>query len=314
MGTKIAFLFPGQGSQAVGMGKALCEETEIGRRRFEEASKILGFDLMAPCFSGPEEVLKKTAVAQPALYVHGAIACEILRSRGIEPTHTAGHSLGEYTALFAAGVFDFTTGLRLVKARGEAMNVASEATKGVMAAIIGLDSAVLRELCEEATAQGTVALANINAKGQVVISGEPDAVSAVTEAAKTRGAKRAVSLAVHGAFHSPLMATAAKPLGKILGESTFAAPRARFVANTTAGFLDDPAAIQEQLGAQITACVRWAESMETLCEDGVELFVELGPGNVLAGLMKRIRRGATCVTAGDPESLAKVAEAIASKG
>ncbi len=307
---KIAFLFPGQGSQAVGMGKALFKETDIGRRRFEEASEVLGFDLTTPCFQGPEEALKKTGVAQPALYVHGVILSELLREAGVEPTHAAGHSLGEYTALCTAGVFDFATGLRLVKARGEAMNAASEATKGVMAAIIGLETKVVEDLCDEAQTHGVITVANINAPGQVVVSGEPDAVDTVIDAAKTAGAKRALPLVVHGAFHSPLMASATTPMRKALAEADFAAPALRFVANTTASLLDSPDDIEQQLAAQITGCVRWVESVETLLGDGVDLCVELGPGNVLTGLLRRIRKGFPGLTANDPASLAKALAAI----
>lgn len=311
MAPKIAFLFPGQGSQTIGMGKALCEETDFGRRRFAEASEILGFDLTVPCFQGPEEALKKTGVAQPALFVHGVIAAEWLRERGLEPTHTAGHSLGEYTALCVAGVVDFATGLRLVKARGEAMNAASEATKGVMAAILGLPPAAVKNLCDEAQAHGVVAVANINAPDQTVVSGEPDAVSAVIEAAKSAGAKRAVPLLVHGAFHSPLMSTATLPMTRALAEAHLQPPRLRFAANTTGGFLDDPETIRQQLVAQITGTVRWVDCMQTLLDDGVDLFVELGPGNVLTGLLRRIRKGVCCIPAGDPDSLAKVIETAA---
>lgn len=310
MTQKIAFLFPGQGSQAIGMGKALYETTEIGKRRFEEASEVLGFDLMTPCFQGPEEALKKTAVAQPALYVCGTIAAEWLRSKGVEPTHTAGHSLGEYTSLAAAGVFDFATGIRLVKARGEAMNAASEATKGTMAAIIGLELPALEEICKEAKAHGVVNVANINAPGQVVISGEPDAVGAVVDAAKSKGAKRAMPLAVHGAFHSPLMASAQKPMSRALSDAQLGEPTLRFVANTTASFLTQPEEIEKQLIAQITGCVRWVECIQALVKDGVDTFIELGPGNVLSGLMRRIHRDATCLSAGDPESLEKALEAF----
>ncbi|NUP90239.1 MAG: ACP S-malonyltransferase [Candidatus Sumerlaeia bacterium] len=310
MSKKIAFVFPGQGSQEVGMGKALFEGTEIGRRHFEQAAQVLGFDLASACFSGPEEALKRTGVAQPALFTHGVICGEWLRAQGITPTHAAGHSLGEYTALCAAGVFDFATGLALVKARGEAMNQASEATKGVMSAILGLSVEVLDRLCQEAQAHGVVTVANINAPGQVVISGEPDAVDAVEEAAKTAGAKRVVRLVVHGAFHSPLMATAAIPMRKALAAAALSAPQARFVANTTGGFLDNPGEIRDQLAAQITGCVRWVDCVTALADDGVEMFIELGPGAVLAGLIKRIRKGAVCLSAGDPESLGKIVEAV----
>jgi [acyl-carrier-protein] S-malonyltransferase len=311
---KLAFVFPGQGSQEVGMARALCEQTAEGRRLFGEAASILGFDLAAACANGPEEALKKTGIAQPALFTHGMVCCEWLREQGVVPTHTAGHSLGEYTALAAAGVFDFETGLQLVKARGEAMNQASEATKGVMAAIIGLGIDVLDRLCAEAQAQGIVTVANINAPGQIVISGEPDAVSAVEEASKSAGAKRVVRLVVHGAFHSPLMSTAAAPMKRALASAAMSAPKARFVANTTGGFLDSPDDIREQLAAQITGCVRWVECIEALIDDGVELFVELGPGNVLAGLIKRIRKGTVCLSADDPESLAKIVEAVRASG
>jgi [acyl-carrier-protein] S-malonyltransferase len=310
MTSKIAFIFPGQGSQAVGMGKALFEETEIGRRRFEQASEILGVDLQTPCFQGPEDALKITAVAQPALYVHGTALSEILVERGVRPTHTAGHSLGEYTALAAAGVFDFETGLRLVKARGKAMNAASEASKGVMAAVIGLPIGVIRGICDEAQAHGIVTVANINAPGQVVISGEPDAVGAAIETAKTKGAKRAIPLPVHGAFHSPLMASALKPMTRALADASLQAPEPRFVANTVATFLSDPDEIRTQLAEQITGCVRWVECIEALVEDGVQLFVELGPGNVLTGLLKRIDKSVTGVAAGDPDGIEKVIEAV----
>jgi [acyl-carrier-protein] S-malonyltransferase len=309
MGAKIAFLFPGQGSQAIGMGKALHDETEIGKRRFDEACEILGFDLKTPCFQGPEEALKKTGVAQPALFVCGAILSELLRERGIEPTHTAGHSLGEYTALCAAGVFDFETGLRLVKARGEAMNQASEATIGVMAAIIGLDLPAIENICAEAETQGVVTIANINAPGQVVISGEPDPVGAAIELAKSAGAKRAIQLVVHGAFHSPLMASATVPMRRALADASFSAPKIRFTANTLGTFVGDPAEIENQLTEQITGCVRWVDCLETLLSDGVDLFVELGPGNVLSGLIRRVRKGTPCVSAGTPEDLDKVLEA-----
>jgi trans-AT polyketide synthase/acyltransferase/oxidoreductase domain-containing protein len=308
-GAAKAYLFPGQGSQARGMGEALF-------RRFPElcatADGLLGYPIASLCVDDPDRRLDQTLFTQPALFVVNALSYLAAVEDGAAERVAvfAGHSLGEYSALFAAGAFDFATGLRLVKARSEAMNEASEATNGIMAAIIGLPVDVVRHQCAEARAHGEVELANINDPTQVVISGEPDAVSAVVDAAKTAGAKKAVQLVVHGAFHSPLMDSATVPMNRALADAKIEAPKTRFAANTVGGLIDDPEEIRTQLGKQITGCVRWVDCVQALIADGVTHFVELGPGKVLTGLMRRINREIPCVAAGDPESLEKAREAL----
>ena len=283
----IAFVFPGQGSQSVGMGKDWFENTEFGKSLFEQADDLLGRPLSRICFEGPEEDLRMTGNQQPALYVCSAAALAGLFERGIQPTIVAGHSLGEYSALFASGAFDFKTGLKLVQTRGNLMNDAAERQPGAMAAIIGLDIEPLRELCE--SAEGICRIANINSPGQIVISGEKEAVEKVSEEAKAAGAKRALMLPVHGAFHSPLMQAAAEEMAKTLEAEQIDLPRIPCLSNVTADSHSSPEGIQELLARQITSPVRWVEIMERILQLNPKVVVEVGPGKVLTGMFKRMK-------------------------
>lgn len=306
---KIAFLFPGQGSQAVGMGREAAERLPGGQGIFARADAALGFPLEELCLHGPEEELRQTENTQPALYVTSAITLELLRNAGIEPWAVAGHSLGEYTALHAAGVFDFETGLALVRQRGLAFAEAGAREAGGMAAIIGIDASRVAELCREAAAGGGVcAPANLNEPAQTVISGTPETVDRACELAKAAGAKRALRLPVSGAFHSPLVASAGAVMKEALAAVEMEKPKAIFVNNVDAAILDDPAAIRDGLVRQVTGAVRWYESVGRLVERGVEAFVEVGSGKVLSGLVRRVARDIPCHTT---ESAASIDKAIA---
>jgi [acyl-carrier-protein] S-malonyltransferase len=291
------FLFPGQGSQSVGMGKDLAEQFEIARRRFEEAAHILGFDLARVCFDGPEEELRQTRVTQPALYVHSCILSELLAERGLTPARAAGHSLGEYSALYAAAAFGFADGLRLVKARAEAMQQAGQQNPGTMAAVVGLHDQVVRDVCREAEEVGVVVPANYNSPDQIVISGEVAAVRKAVELAKARGAKLARELPVSGAFHSPLMKPAAESLAEAIVATPVAMPRIPVVSNVTARPHTDAESLRRLLTQQLLCPVRWSESMTELAAGDVEWF-EVGSGNVLAGLLKRTIPDAAARTIG----------------
>jgi len=309
MPKKTAFLFPGQGAQAVGMGKEWAAAFPAARAMFQRADEILGRPLSAVCFNGPEEDLRRTENAQPGLYVCGLAGAALLREAGVKIEAAAGHSLGEYAALAAAAVFDWEKGLRLVRARGEAMSAAAEARKGTMAAILGLEDERVVEACRKAQSAGIVTAANFNGPGQVVISGEPAAVEAAIAACKAAGARRALPLPVHGAFHSPLMESAVAPMRAALAGVRFSDPRAQFVANVTGGFMADAASIRDGLARQITSCVRWTETMRRLLDAGIELFVEVGPGKVLSGILKRMDRDAVSLNCATPADIQKVVEA-----
>ncbi len=279
----IALLFPGQGSQAVGMGRALYEKSAQSRKLFEEAEEILGIPLRQYMFEGPPEVLKRTSITQPALYVHGyAVAVE----RGIEPVAVAGHSLGEFTALAVAGVFDFVEGLKLVKVRAEAMQAACDEKPSAMAAIVGLPNEVVETLCQEVT-EGLVVPANYNSPGQLVVSGDTEAVEDLILKAKAAGARLAKKLEVNGAFHSPLMASAREKLATAIAATSFRPPKYAVYPNVSAQPTKDPNHLQELLTEQLTAPVRWAQTLQNMWADGIRSFYELGPGNVLVGLVKR---------------------------
>jgi [acyl-carrier-protein] S-malonyltransferase len=302
---KLAFVFPGQGSQSVGMGKDIFETTNVGKNFFSKADEILGFPLSALCFEGPAEDLQQTINTQPALYVCGVIACEYLREKGLSPSLVAGHSLGEYAALYAAGVFDFQTGLRLVRKRGELMQQAGDVAPGSMAAIIGLDFDTINEICttvSESTGK-PVCPANFNSPKQLVISGDAGAVEAAMEKAKEQKARRVIPLKVSGAFHSPLMAPVADEFGKFLEQSEFNDATIEFINNADAELLKDAAAIKDSLVRQLTSCVRWSDSMQKAVSMGYSTFLESGPGKVLTGLLRQVDSSVQCHPAGTIEAI-----------
>ena len=308
--TDFAFLFPGQASQFVGMGKDLYEESAAARAIFDEADEVMGTALTELCFSGPREALQQTAITQPAVFVHSVAACRLLQAHGLEPAFVAGHSLGEYSALVAAGSLAYREGLELVKRRGQLMQQAGADSPGTMAAIIGLDDEVVSALCQQAGEAGTVVAANFNAPGQVAVSGETAAVERVRELALEAGAKRALELEVSGAFHSPLMEPAAREMREILQEAEIRTPGSPVVTNVAARPVGHPEELRKHLIAQITQPVRWTESILSLHANGVVRAAEVGPGAVLKGLVRRIERRMRVISAGTAADLAAAAANI----
>jgi len=305
----IAFLFPGQGAQLVGMGADLVGVYPAAARVFEEANDIVGFDLRQICFEGPAETLNTTTMSQPAIFTTSAALLEIMRTEsataGIVPNVTAGLSLGEYTALYAAGTMSFADGLKLVKKRGEAMQAAADATEGAMVSIIGLDEDKVRQLCEQAGAGDLLEPVNFNCPGQIVASGTVAACERAVHLAPEHGAVKAIRLEVAGAFHTEMMASAADALRQALAESQITAPGSiRVLANISADYYSDAAAVAEGLARQLTSPILWQKCMERLLEEGVEQFYEIGPGRVLTGLMRRINRKTRVVNISSAESLA----------
>jgi [acyl-carrier-protein] S-malonyltransferase len=304
----LAFLFPGQGSQKVGMGRALHEAEPAARAVFAEADAALGTSLSRLCFEGPEEQLTLTANAQPAILTVSIAALRVLEARtSLRPGVVAGHSLGEYSALVAAGALRFADAVRLVHLRGKFMQEAVPAGVGAMAAILGLDAAVVAAVCQESAGGEVVSPANLNGGGQVVIAGHKSAVERACVAAKARGAKRAVPLAVSAPFHCALMQPAEDKLAAELARVEIAAPRIPVVTNVEAAPNQDPARARALLARQVTAAVRWEESVQRLGAMGVRRAIELGAGNVLGGLVRRIAPEMVVDSAGDPEAIVALA-------
>jgi [acyl-carrier-protein] S-malonyltransferase len=282
-----AYVFPGQGSQFPGMGQELYNSLPSAKLLFEQANDILGFRITDIMFSGTEDELKQTKVTQPAIFLHSVILAKSLGS-SFQPDMVAGHSLGEFSALVANGTLNFESGLKLVSERALAMQVACEATPSTMAAILGLDDAVVEEIC--ASTPGVVVAANYNCPGQLVISGEIAAVEKACEKLTEAGARRALILPVGGAFHSPLMEPARVKLEAAIAATTFNQPSCPVYQNVTASAVNDPVAIQANLIAQLTAPVRWTQTMQQMLADGATEIIEVGPGKVLQGLFKKVDR------------------------
>ena len=298
-----AFLFPGQASQYVGMGKDLCDAESESRSVFNLADRILDVPLKTFCFNGPEESLRQTAITQPAVFTHSVAALRALEQYGRRPDFVAGHSVGELAALVAAGALDLEDGLHLVDARAQSMSAAGKMRPGSMAAVIGLDDDAILAVCEDASTDGIVTPANYNCPAQVAISGDERAVKKAMDLASERGAKRVVELAVSCAFHSPLMKPAVAALRAALETITFSKPRIPVVPNVTAEPTEDPDHLKQLLIEQVVTPVRWAESIETLASAGVDEALEVGPGSVLKGLVRRIDRNITVAAAGTVEDI-----------
>jgi len=303
---KIALVFPGQGSQAVGMGRELGEASP----RWEAASAALGFDLRRLCFEGPEADLRLTANTQPAILAASIVALDALAAAGVSCDFVAGHSLGEYSALVAAGALEFADAVRTVRARGQFMQEAVPPGEGAMAAVLGLDRALVTQACEEAKDAGVVKVANLNAPGQTVIAGAAAAVKRAVELAKAKGAKRALPLPVSAPFHSALMAPAAARLEAVLRTVRIRDLRVPLVTNVDADLLTDAARVVDVLVRQVTAPVRWEEVVTRLVKEGAGTFVEVGPGKVLSGLIRRIAPEVRALNVQDRSSLHITMEAL----
>jgi [acyl-carrier-protein] S-malonyltransferase len=307
-GGKIAFCFPGQGSLEAGMGRGLAEAFPDAMEVFRQGSEASGLDLVHLCFEAPEAELVQTEVQQPALVATSLAVLAAIKSRGIKPDFVVGHSVGEFAALASAGALKVEEAIGLVRERGLAMAEAAKANPGPMAAILGLDDEVVERICRRIL---NVWPANYNCPGQIVVSGENPAVDEACQAAEEEGARRAVKLRVSGAFHSPLVARAADRLRPALDRVKFSEPTAPFMSTVTAR-IEDAKRMGPLLVEQLTAPVRFTQAAQELVKEGVHTFVEVGPGNVLSGLVKRIDRNAKTISVSTPESLAKLEETLAS--
>jgi len=312
MNRTLALLFPGQGSQAVGMGNALAQQYAVAAQVFAEADEALGFALSTLCFAGPEEALRLTANAQPAILATSIAALRVLEQEtAVRPAYVAGHSLGEYTALVAAGALTLVDAVRLVRERGRLMQEAVPVGVGTMAALFGLSAEEVAQVCAEAAQGEVVSPANLNGGGQVVVAGHAGAVRRAVSVAKARGAKRAVELPVSAPFHCALMAPVAEGLARVLASVPVSLLNVGVITNVTAEVNQDPHRVKDLLIQQVTAPVRWEESMQRLRALGCEVAIEVGPGRVLAGLLKRSVPELPCVSLYDPATVAEVREVLA---
>ena len=308
---RIAFLFPGQASQYVGMGRDLYDRYPLVRTLYQQAHEITGSDIAGISFTGPAEKLKQTKYTQLAILVHSVAIASLLNEQEIKPEYLAGHSLGEYSGLVAAGSLSFEETVRLVSLRGDLMNEAGKRRPGTMAAIIGLPQSTIDEICHESTTKDeSVQMANFNSPLQTVIAGAVPAVERAITAARTAGAKRALRLAVSGAFHSELMEYARKGLADAIGKAPISRAKIPVIANVTGQPVVEVDDIRSLLIEQLTRPVRWAESMERLVVEGVDTIVEVGPGNVLSGLMRRTHRGVSVFNTDTIDNVSGLGEAL----
>jgi [acyl-carrier-protein] S-malonyltransferase len=309
---KTAYLFPGQGSQSVGMGRDLALAFPIAKQTFEEANDALGFDLAKLCFSGPEEQLRLTEFTQPAIFTVAVAALRVLTAAGASAEYFAGHSLGEYSANVAAGALDFAAAARTVRRRGQLMQEAVPAGQGAMAAILGMPLEYVTAVCQDASRDigATVEPANMNTPEQTVISGATAAVERAIGLAKERGARRVVLLQVSAPFHCSLMQPAQDALAPVLEDLPFLTAKVPVVVNVDAALVTDANGLRDALVRQVTGAVRWTQSMQLLIAEGVTSFVEVGPGKVLSGLLRQIDRSQKCTQAEDPASIEKLLAAL----
>lgn len=300
---KIGLLFPGQGAQYVGMGQDLAREYPAVRRVFAEADKALGFPLSEMCFNGPEDELTLTVNTQPAILATSLACWEVLKGYGIKPAAAAGLSLGEYSALVVAETFDFAEAVRLVRKRGEFMENAVPAGRGTMAAVLGLERGEVEEICRAASAKGVVEPANYNCPGQIVIAGETEAVAEAGKLALARGAKKVIPLKVSGPFHSSLLMPAGEKLAGELARVRLSDPELPVVANVTADYVRSKEEVKDLLVQQVSRPVLWEDSIQRMLADGIDTFIEVGPGRALSGFVKKIDRKARCLQVSDVPSL-----------
>lgn len=303
------WLFPGQGSQYVGMLRDLVDAFPQARQRLHQAEHLLSVDIGRICFEGPAELLQQTQYTQPALFLHGAILVDLIRDF-LPATAVAGHSLGEYTAFYAAGVLEFEDALRLVQLRGHLMAETAAQQPGTMAAVLGLEDAHVEAVCTELSRDGGVVPANYNAPGQLVISGSVELVQEAIERLRVAGALKVVQLPVSGAFHSPLMEPARARLARAIAEIPFHPPRVPIYCNVSAEPVYDVTRLREALVAQLTSPVRWKQTLQRLYADGIREFVELGPGRVLQGLVRRTLQGVTVLGLDTAEDVRRVQEQV----